>query len=51
MGTLEQFCGPPVSRNITSIYLAPMEHLSPYNDLCSIILFSAIFFLHMLECR
>ena len=45
MGTLEQFCGRPVSRNITPIYLAPMEHLSRYNDLCSIsLLFLAILF-------
>jgi hypothetical protein len=44
MGTLEQFCGPPVSRNITEL-LCTTERLSRFNDLyyCSITLFLAQF--------
>src|SRR6266576_7219431 len=34
METLEQFCGPPVSRNITPHLLCIVERLSRFNDLC-----------------
>lgn len=34
METLEQFCGPPVSRNITLHFPCIVERLSRVNDLC-----------------